>query len=147
MHANHGLILSRNIVPACQIRSLIECGGATDADIVLSDLDAYTSMGLHACHFLICDIDDPHLQGIAVAECFRHRFRDAPWYAICRHGNSRNMRLARERGADGYFFLNSSGLALDPHAGMTHDLLRRHHKPVQQPPRRMPMPHQFQHGY
>jgi DNA-binding NarL/FixJ family response regulator len=137
MHPNSGLILTRNIVPGCQIRSLIEYDDK-NADIVLSDLDAYTSMNQQNCHFLICDIDDVHVQGIAVAEWFRYRFQGAPWYAICRHGNSRNMRLAREKGADGYFFLTSSGLALDPHAGMTHTLLHRRCKKIQSARHYMP---------
>jgi|GEM_PF-2895479 len=145
MHVDSGLILTRNIVPACQIRSLIDYD-AKAADIVLSDLDAYASLNRRSFHFLICDIDDVHVQGIAVAEWFRYRFHGMPWYAICRHGNSRNMRLAREKSVDGYFFLNSAGLALDPHTGMTHALLRHRWKWTQSLISRMPRPHQLHCG-
>ena len=145
MHADSGLILTRNIVPACQIRSLI-AHDAKAVDIVLSDLDAYASLNHRGFDFLICDIDDEHVQGIAVAEWFRYRFQGMPWYAICRHGNSRNMRLAREKGADGYFFLNSAGLALDPHTGMAHALLSHRWKWTQSLTSRMPRPHQLRCG-
>jgi hypothetical protein len=146
MTVNNGVILTRNIVPACQIRSLIERNAHT-ADIVLSDLDAYTCLDHYSSRFLICDIDDTEIQGMAVAEWFSRRFRGVSWYAICRHGNSRNMRLARERGADGYFFLNSAGLALDPHTGLTRDLLRRCWQPVKNAMHRMPSPYQPHPGY
>lgn len=122
MQSQNGLILTRNIVPACQIRSILE-NEAMTAEIVLSDLDVYANISRQPCHFLICDIDDPDLQGIFVAEWFRYQSQGAPWYAICHYGNSRNMRLAREKGASGYFFLNGSGLALDAHSGMAHTLL------------------------
>jgi CheY-like chemotaxis protein len=146
MHANSGLILTRNIVPACQIRSLIE-GDAKAADLVLSDLDAYTCLNHQRYHFLICDIDDTDVQGMAVAEWFRDRFRGAPWYAICRHGNSRNMRLAREHGADGYFFLNNAGLALDPQTGMTRTLLRQRRQQVKPAMHRPAIATELRPGY
>jgi hypothetical protein len=56
------------------------------------------------------------------------------------------MRLAREKGADGYFFLNSAGLALDPHTGMAHALLSHRWKWTQSLTSRMPRPHQLRCG-
>jgi DNA-binding NarL/FixJ family response regulator len=146
MHAHDGLILTRHILPAYQIRSVLEYD-AMAADIVMSDLDVYARLSHRAYGFLICDIDDADVHGIAVAEWFRFQSRGAPWYAICRYGNSRNMRLAREKGASGYFFLNSAGMALDPHAGMTHALLRRQQGTRQAPPRHTPHPHQPQPSF
>lgn len=143
MHAQSGLILTRNILPAYQIRSVLE-GDDMGAEIVLSDLDVYARMSHRSYSFLICDIDDRDVQGIAVAEWFRFQSRGAPWYAICRYGNSRNMRLARDKGARGYFFLNSSGMALDPQAGMAHSLLRREQASRLAQRRRPPQPHTLQ---
>ena len=142
MHAHSGLILTRNIVPAYQIRSVLEFD-AMAADIVLSDLDVYARLSRRSHDFLICDIDDADVQGIAVAEWFRFQSQGAPWYAICRYGNSRNMRLAREKGVRGYFFLNSAGVALDPHAGMAHALLRRQQMQRQATLRRTPQAYQL----
>ena len=141
MHAHSGLILTRNIVPAYQIRSVLELDAMT-ADIVLSDLDVYARLSRRSHNFLICDIDDADVQGIAVAEWFRFQSQGAPWYAICRYGNSRNMRLAREKGVRGYFFLNSAGVALDAHAGMAHALLRQQQKQRQATLRPAPQPYQ-----
>jgi len=141
MSASSGLILTRNIVPAYQIRSVLEYD-AMSAEIVLSDLDIYARLSRRSYDFLICDIDDADVQGIAVAEWFRFQSLGAPWYAICRYGNSRNMRLAREKGVDGYFFLNSAGLALDPHAGLAHVLLRRQQMQRRAAPRHAPRNYQ-----
>ncbi len=142
MHAHNGLILTRNIVPAYQIRSVLELDDMA-ADIVLSDLDVYARLSRRSCSFLICDIDDADVQGIAVAEWFRFQSQGAPWYAICRYGNSRNMRLAREKGVSGYFFLNSAGVALDPHAGIAHALLRQQQQKHRAGFRRAPQPYQL----
>jgi hypothetical protein len=53
------------------------------------------------------------------------------------------MRLAREKGVRGYFFLNSAGVALDSHAGMAHALLRQQQKQRQAGYRHAPQPYQL----
>lgn len=143
MQAQNGLILTRKIMAACQIRSIIEIE-ATKADIALSNIEVYAAMSRHACQFLICDIEDIELQGMFVADWFRCQSRGAPWYAMCHYGNTHKMRLAREKGAHGYFFLNNSGLALDARSGMAYALLSRNQKTLHTSRHPIPQLHQVQ---
>ena len=122
MKADCVLILSSKTIAAHQVASLVQWHGHSSM-IVETDLQAYQSMDTPLIRYLVTDIDDISLNGMAVGRWWLSTRKKAPWYAMCRGGNTPVMRNARAAGSCGFFFLNPAGLAIDPERGMARTLL------------------------
>ncbi len=116
------LILSSKTIAAHQVASLVQLHGHA-AVIVEADLQAYQTMETSHIRYLVTDIDDVSLNGMAVGRWWQSIRKHAPWYAMCKGGNTPVMRNARAAGTCGFFFLNPAGVAIDPERGMARALL------------------------
>jgi len=128
---NPGAIVSNRIIPGHQLASIIAHQGwkpeifdrhATTDEVLAIQPD-----------ILIADIDDHSCRGIDMLHAFRRRNPLGRAIALCTGGGSPAMRAARRLGVDGFFYLNSSGLALDPRRGMLPILLQPETWPVINP--------------
>jgi len=118
------LILSPKTIAAHQVASLMQ--RYTQSSIVVeTDLLAYRVLGCSHITHLVTDIDNLTLNGIAVGKWWQSTYKNASWYAICQGGNTPVMRIARAAGADGFFFLNTAGVSIDPDRGMARLLLAK----------------------
>jgi len=72
---------------------------------------------------LVTDIDDAALNGMAVGGWWLSMHAHAPWYAMCRRGDTPVMRMARTAGCSGFFLLNRAGVAIERDRGMARELL------------------------
>ncbi len=91
---------------------------------LLGHPDQADRLGKTPPDMLIVDIDDPHCNGLSLLRWFREVKPNAPAIALCRRGSSPAMREARQLKVNGFFYLCSSGGALDPKRGVLPTLLR-----------------------
>jgi len=114
-------IVSNRVIPGHQLASIIEHRGWQPAIF-----DHHASMDeILAIRpgILIADIDDHSCRGLDMLQTFRRCHPQGHAMALCTGGGSPAMRAARRFGVDGFFYLNASGLALDPRRGMLPVLL------------------------
>jgi len=116
------MILTQRIVAGHQIACILENHG-------WSSISTHHSMkGADIAHqnpgMLVIDVTGNLLGSLELLHEFRRTNRMAYLVALCKGGNSPAMRSARNIGVDGFFYLNSSELALDPTRGMAPIFLR-----------------------
>jgi len=110
------LILTQRIVAGHQIACILENHG-------WSSVSTHHSMkGEDIVHqnpgMLVIDVTGDLLGSLELLREFRRTNHMAYLVALCKGGNSPAMRAARNIGVDGFFYLNSSEVALDPTRGM-----------------------------
>jgi len=111
MFRNDTLIVSKRIIAAHQLASMMEANGFLPK-VEHNDHACWT--GVKApLSVLITDIDDPDIRGLEIARWHLANSPELAWFALCRGGNTPAMQQARLLMADGFFFLSESGLSLD----------------------------------
>lgn len=129
MKTDNALILSDNVVVAHQIAGLL--GNLNlKTTTVYNRIDAYAALEASATGLskpvgvLVTDIEDPDLEGTTIAGWYKAITSDISWYAICRPDcRTTPMLVARAQRVDGVFYLNRTGLSLDPKLGLTREIL------------------------
>jgi len=111
MANNEALIVSKRIIPAHQLATLMEENGfyprvAYDKGACAAELAQYLSI-------LVVDIDDPDIRGIEIACQYLALKPELVWFALCTGGNTPAMQQVRSLMVGGFFFLSESGMALD----------------------------------
>jgi len=111
MPNNEALIVSKRIIPAHQLATLMEKNGfyprvAYGKNTCAEKLGQYLSI-------LIVDIDDPGMRGVEIACQYLALKPELAWFALCAGGNTPAMQQARALMVGGFFFLSESGMALD----------------------------------
>lgn len=115
MSSNEVLIVSKRIIPAHQLATLME----------KNDFYPRVDYGKDACaaklakylSILVVDIDDPDVCGLEIARQFLAHSYSLAWFALCSGGNTPAMQQARPLMVGGFFFLSESGMALDSKRG------------------------------
>jgi len=115
MANNEALIISKRIIPAHQLATLLEENDFYPhvdygKDVCSAKLAQYLSI-------LVVDIDDPDIQGVEIANQYLALNPGLAWFALCAGGNTPAMQQARSLMAGGFFFLSESGLTLDCNRG------------------------------
>lgn len=106
-----GIIISRRNTACRQISTMLEQHG-WNCVIIDPNRNFLRIMKLQPAIFIV-DIDDPACRGVEMLRWFRKFNSLAYACVLCKGGNSPAMRLARETGVDGFFYLNKSGTGLD----------------------------------
>jgi len=109
--SNEVLIISKKIIPAHQLATLME----------ENDFYPRVSYGKNICaeklaqylSILVVDIDDPAIRGMEIACQYLALEPGLAWFALCTGGNTPAMQQARSMMVGGFFFLSESGLSLD----------------------------------
>ena len=112
----YGIIISQHNTASQQISTLLEQHGWKCA-MINPGRNFLRFMKLQPAIFIV-DIDDPACCGIEMLRWFRKFNSIAYACVLCEGGNSPAMRLARETGVDGFFYLNKSGTGLDFNLGV-----------------------------
>lgn len=112
----YGIIVSRHNTACRQISTMLEQHG-WNCMIIDPSHNLLRFIKLQPAIFIV-DIDDPACRGIEMLRLFR-KFNPISYAcALCRGGNSPMMRLARDTGVDGFFYLNKSGSGLNYSLGI-----------------------------
>ncbi|MDQ6957577.1 MAG: DNA-binding response regulator [Mariprofundaceae bacterium] len=112
------LILTGNAIIGNQIASLLNAHGR-QAQVVCSDVQAYNMILQGIVGAVVADIDDVPVSGLSVLALCKHYNPSITSYAICRDGNSKPMRLARDLSCAGYFYLKQGEIQqIDTSRGM-----------------------------
>jgi DNA-binding response OmpR family regulator len=106
-----GIIISRRNTVCRQISTMLEQHG-WNCVIIDPNRNFLRILKLQPAIFIV-DIDDPSCRGVETLRWFRKSNSIAYAVALCKGGNSPAMRLVRETGVDGFFYLNKSGTGLD----------------------------------
>jgi len=111
MSNNEALIVSKRIIPAHQLATLMEENDFYPRmdygqDTCAAKLAQYLSI-------LVVDIDDPDIQGVKIANQYLALNPGLAWFALCTGGNTPAMQQARSLMAEDFFFTSKSGMALD----------------------------------
>jgi len=112
----HALIISRRIIAAHQLASLLKTNGFT-SQVEYNGWKALKTHPTRRLDLLITDIDDPQIQAIHIANLYRNHQPGLAWFALSQGGNTPAMRDARSFMVGGFFFLTPSGLELDKKRG------------------------------
>jgi len=112
----HALIISRRIIAAHQLASLLKTNGFTSR-VEINGWKALKTHPTQRLDLLITDIDDPRDRAIQVAKHYRNHQPGLAWFALSQGGNTPAMRDARSFMVGGFFFLTPSGLELDNKRG------------------------------
>jgi DNA-binding NarL/FixJ family response regulator len=120
----YGVIISQHTTARQQISSMLEQHG-WNCVIIDPNHNFLRIQKLQPAIF-ITDIDDPACRGIELLCWFRKFNPIAYTTALCKGGNSPAMRLARNYGVDGFFYLNKSGTGLDFECGVASYFSRTH---------------------
>ncbi len=107
----HGIIISRCHTACQQISTMLEQHG-WHCVIIDPHRNFLRFLKLQPAIFIV-DIDDPACRGVEMLRWFRKFNSIAYACVLCKGGNSPAMRLARDTGVDGFFYLNKSGTGLD----------------------------------
>ncbi|HXH72174.1 MAG TPA: hypothetical protein VNI58_05100 [Mariprofundaceae bacterium] len=113
---NPAAIVSKRVIPSHQIASIMQQHGWT-AEIIDRRVHPDEIRTIDP-KMLIVDIDDSSCNGIGILQWFRSANPLNYTIALCQGGCSPAMRSARQLGVDGFFYLNASGLSLDPGRGL-----------------------------
>jgi len=129
MNSAQSLILSSRIIAAHQIATLLEEHGWPS--VVEHDVRRIGQLiDRLRPQLLIADIDSPELAAVRLLADFRQRHPLAGTMAICAGGNSQGMRIVRNLGVDGFFYLQPHGKALDMQRGIPHRWNSQRHIPT-----------------
>jgi len=112
----HALIISRRIIAAHQLTSLLKTNGFT-SQVEYNGWKVLKTHPTRRLDLLVTDIDDPRDRAIQVAKYYRNLQPGLAWFALSRGGNTQGMRDARLFMVGGFFFLTPSGLELDKKRG------------------------------
>lgn len=123
MSKKEALIISRRIIPAHQLASLMEENGffprvEYSNNIHPEKLAFYLSV-------LVIDIDDPEIHGFDIACRYLSLKPGLTWFALCSDRNMLTKQQAKSLMAKGFFFLTESGMELDVERGVAHFLQTR----------------------
>ncbi len=118
----HGVILSRNLIPAYQIASLMEHLG-WEIKVEHDPIMAARIIENKKLDIFIVDAGFPIVSSISLLKSFLLLNPVAYVAAICRNENARCMQQLRNIGIDGYFYLNTKGADLERLHGLTSLLL------------------------
>jgi len=115
MSNNKVLIVSKRIIPAHQLATLMEENGFyPKVDYVKN---TYASKLAQSLSILVVDIDDPRIRGMEIAcQSLAHN-PGLAWFALCSGDNTTGMQQARSLMVGGFFFLSKSSMALDCNRG------------------------------
>ncbi len=122
MTGNEVLIVSKRIIPAYQLATLLEANGF--CPYVNYTQDKYAATLAQYPSLLVMDIDDADMCGMEMARQYLLKPR-LSWFALCVGGNTPAMQQARSLKVGGFFFLSPSGMALDRKRGAAHLLHKR----------------------
>jgi len=112
----HALIISRRIIAAHQLTSLLKTNGFT-SQVEYNGWKVLKTHPTRRLDLLITDIDDHQIQAIHIANLYRNHQPGLAWFALGQGGNTPAMRDARSFMVGGFFFLTPSGLELDKKRG------------------------------
>jgi DNA-binding NarL/FixJ family response regulator len=120
----YGVIISQHITARQQISSMLRQHG-WNCVIINPNRNFLGFQKLQPAIFIV-DIDDPACRGIELLNWFRKLNSIAYACVLCKGGNSPAMRLAREVGVDGFFYLNNSATGLDLERGVASYFSKMH---------------------
>jgi len=105
------IIISQHASARHQISALLK---HHNWDIIIADHHSDLKSLLHSRpDMLIADIEGSVCRGMELLDWFKTSNPAASTLALCMGGNTPAMRRARKSGIQGFFYLNSSGHALD----------------------------------
>lgn len=115
-----GLILTPRIIAGHQIAALLQRHGwhavSLHERMCIKEIRA-TKPGI-----LVVDIAEPDSHGLRLLQDCRKQHACGYVVAICLGGNTPGLRMARQLGVDGIFYLDRGGLALDRSIGLAASL-------------------------
>jgi len=135
----HALIISRRIIAAHQLASLLKTNGFT-SQVEYNGWKALKTHPTRRLDLLITDIDDPQIQAIHIANLYRNHQPGLAWFALSQGGNTPAMRDARSFMVGGFFFLMPSGLERDKKRGAARFLCENNYLEEQESTKHPTMP-------
>ncbi len=128
MFRNDTLIVSKRIIAAHQLASMMEANGFFPK-VEYNEHACWTGVGA-SLSILITDIDDPDVRGLEIARWHLAHSPELAWFALCSGANASVMQQARLLMVGGFFFLSESGLALDSKRGTAQFLYESQGTPI-----------------
>ena len=111
MTNNEALIISKRIIPAYQLATLLERNGFYP-HVDDGDRSRIATFVPHLA-MLVVDIDDADIQGIEIAKQYLALNSGLACYALCIGGNAPAMQQYESLMFDDFFFLSATGMTLD----------------------------------
>lgn len=117
LDTKQALIVSQRTIASHQVAVLLHKHGWQTT--IMNNRPTLTLIEHLNPSLLVVDIDDAALHGITLLQYFRQSNPVAYAVAISAGGGSPAMKLTRQLGLDGFFYLNPFGMALDTNRGLT----------------------------
>lgn len=119
--SSSALILTGSVNTGDHIADLLQKVGC-NSQLIHNDQHAYDLLRRLDIDTIIVDIETQGLNGLScLSWCKVHR-PSITAYVICSGGNSRSMRIARDLGCRGYFYLRQGNALVETRYGMAREI-------------------------